>query len=278
MHAHDGHHHHHPAVHDGHHGSADAGHDHQSHHAHMVADFRRRFRVCLVLSLPIVALAPMIQEWLGLRESLHFPGDSFIQFALATIVYFYGGWPFLAGLFTEIGKRQPGMMTLIAVAISVAYFYSTAVVFGTTGKVFYWELATLIDIMLVGHWIEMKSVMGASAALEKLVRLMPVSAHLVVDEGLRDVPVADLRHGDRVLVKPGEKIPTDGTVVEGRTSVNESMLTGESRPVEKAEGDQVIGGAINARLLRLHRQDTHAPPAVHPKHGIDRKPSVHDAG
>lgn len=231
------------AKHTGHVGHG--GHDHHSHHAHMVADFRRRFWVCLALSVPVVGLAPMIQSWLGLRESLRFPGDSYIQFAFATVVYFYGGWPFLKGLFNEVGKRQPGMMTLIGLAISVAYFYSSAVVFGVRGEVFFWELATLIDIMLLGHWIEMKSVMGASAALEKLVKLMPAEAHLVGDGGTRDVPVTDLGHGDRVLVKPGEKIPTDGTIVEGRTSVNESMLTGESRPVEKGEGDQVIGGAVN---------------------------------
>jgi len=218
---------------------------HVSHHAHMVADFRRRFWMCLVLSIPVVALAPMIQAWLGLRDSLRFTGDSYIQFAFATIVYFYGGWPFLKGFFSELAKRQPGMMTLIALAISVAYFYSSMVVFGVHGEVFFWELATLIDIMLLGHWIEMKSVMGASAALEKLVKLMPAEAHLVADGGMRDVPVTELKHGDHVLVKPGEKVPTDGTVVEGRTSVNESMLTGESKPVEKGEGDPVIGGAIN---------------------------------
>jgi len=211
----------------------------------MVADFRRRFWICLVLSAPVIALAPMIQTWLGLRDTLRFPGDSYIQFAFATIVYFYGGWPFLKGLFTELAKRQPGMMTLIALAISVAYFYSSVVVFGVRGEVFFWELATLIDIMLLGHWIEMRSVLGASSALEKLVKLMPAEAHLVAEGGTRDVPVTQLKHGDRVLVKPGEKIPTDGTVVEGRTSVNESMLTGESKPVEKGEGDQVIGGAVN---------------------------------
>ena len=218
---------------------------HESHHAHMVADFRRRFWICFVLSVPVVVLAPMIQSWLGLRDSMRFTGDSYIQFAFATVVYFYGGWPFLKGLFKELAKRQPGMMTLIALAISVAYFYSSVVVFGVRGEVFFWELATLIDIMLLGHWIEMKSVMGASSALEKLVKLMPAEAHLVADGGTRDVPVTDLKHGDRVLVKPGEKIPTDGTVVEGHTSVIESMLTGESKPVEKGEGDRVIGGAVN---------------------------------
>ncbi|GMU82517.1 MAG: copper-translocating P-type ATPase [Planctomycetota bacterium] len=218
---------------------------HESHHAHMVADFHRRFWVCFVLSVPVVALAPMIQTWLGVRDSLRFAGDSYVQFLFASAIYFYGGWPFLKGLFSELGKRQPGMMTLIGLAISVAYFYSSLVVFGVRGEVFFWELATLIDIMLLGHWIEMKSVMGASAALEKLVKLMPAEAHLLAGDATKDVPVADLKHGDRVLVKPGEKIPTDGRVVEGRTSVNESMLTGESRPVEKGEGDEVIGGAVN---------------------------------
>ncbi len=181
-----------------------------------------------------------------MQETLRFSGDAQVQFVLASVVYFYGGWPFLAGFVAESRKGRPGMMTLIALAISVAYFYSSAVVFGLEGEVFFWELATLIDIMLLGHWIEMKSVMGASAALEKLVRLMPSEAHVVEPEGgTRDVKVVDLKHGDKVLVKPGEKIPTDGIILEGRSTVNEAMLTGESNPVEKGEGDEVIGGAIN---------------------------------
>ncbi len=219
---------------------------HHSHHAHMVADFRRRFWISLVLSVPVVALAPMIQEWLGLRETLAFPGDGYVQFVLASIVYFYGGAPFLKGLFNELEDLRPGMMTLIALAITVAYVYSSVVVFGLDGEVFFWELATLIDIMLLGHWIEMKSVMGASAALEKLVALLPADAHLMQDDGsVTDVPVSDLHPGHRVLIKPGEKIPTDGRIVEGRTSVNEAMLTGESKPVEKRPDDEVIGGAVN---------------------------------
>ncbi len=221
-------------------------HDHHSHHAHMVADFRKRFWISLVLTVPVIVLAPMIQSLLGLEDRMSFRGDSYIQFVFATVVYFFGGWPFLKGLVTELGRRMPGMMTLIALAISVAYFYSSAVVFGLEGEVFFWELATLIDIMLVGHWIEMRSVMGASAALEKLVKLMPSEAHLVQDDGgTQDVQVSDLSHGDRVLIKPGEKIPTDGVIVSGRSTINESMLTGESKPVEKSEGDEVIGGAIN---------------------------------
>lgn len=230
----------------GHAGRSAIASDHHSHHAHMVAGFRRRFWISLALSIPVVALAPMIQRWVGIQETLRFSGDAQVQFGLASVVYFYGGWPFLAGFVAELRKGRPGMMTLIALAISVAYFYSSAVVFGLRGEVFFWELATLIDIMLLGHWIEMRSVMGASAALEKLVRLMPSEAHVVEPEGgTRDVKVADLKHGDKVLVKPGEKIPTDGIILDGRSTVNEAMLTGESKPVEKSEGDEVIGGAIN---------------------------------
>jgi P-type Cu2+ transporter len=228
------------AEHAGHGGHG--GHD----HAAMVADFRRRFWVSLALSIPVVALAPMIQHWLGVREALAFPGDAYVSFALSTIVYFYGGWPFLLGLVRDLRQRQPGMMTLIALAITVAWAYSTVVVFGLPGEVFYWELVTLIDVMLLGHWIEMRSVMGASRALEELVRLMPAEAHRVrEDGGTEDVPVTELAPGDRVLVKPGEKVPTDGLIVEGRTSVNQAMLTGESRPVEKGEGEEVIGGSVN---------------------------------
>ena len=134
----------------------------------MVADFRRRFWISLILTAPVLALAPMIQRLLGLEEALAFPGDSYLQLTLATIVFFYGGWPFLRGFFEELGKKKPGMMTLIALAISVAYVYSSVVVLGLPGEVFFWELATLIDIMLLGHWIEMRSVMGASRALEEL--------------------------------------------------------------------------------------------------------------
>ncbi|MBD3243225.1 MAG: cadmium-translocating P-type ATPase, partial [Chitinivibrionales bacterium] len=165
---------------------------------------------------------------------------------LSTAVYFYGGWPFLKGFLKEVKKRQPGMMTLIAVAVSVAYFYSASVVLGIRGKVFFWELVTLIDIMLLGHWIEMKSVMGASRALEELAKLMPSEAHLIEDSGAtEDVRVEELKEGDKVLVKPGEKIPVDGTITEGETSVNESMLTGESKPVHKGAGEKVVGGSVN---------------------------------
>ena len=240
--AHEGHEHAGHEMHMGHGGHA----GHAGHHAHMVADFRRRFWVSLILTAPVLVLAPMIQELLGLRRKLQFAGDSYVQWAIATVIFFYGGWPFLKGLYDELKKKNPGMMTLIAVAISVAYIYSSAVVFGLTGRVFFWELATLIDVMLLGHWIEMKSVMGASRALESLVQLMPSEAHRVTESGeTEDVPVSELQPGQKVLVKPGEKIPIDGQITEGTTSVNQAMLTGESKPVEKTKGDEVIGGSVN---------------------------------
>lgn len=220
--------------------------DHQIHHAHMAADFRQRFWISLVLTLPILALSPLLQSLVGLRDTVGFTGDLYVLFGFSTAVFGYGGWPFLKGFYAEIKALKPGMMTLVAVAISTAYIYSSAVVFGLTGKVFFWELATLVDIMLLGHWIEMKSVMGASKALEELAKLMPSDAHKLMPDGsVKDVPLSELSVDDHVLVKPGEKVPADGTVVKGESSVNEAMLTGESTPVTKKSGGKVIGGAIN---------------------------------
>ncbi len=218
-------------------------HSHAEHHKMMMEDYKKRFIVSMILTLPILFLSTMIQKFFG--YTVTFPGDHYVLFGLSAIVYFYGGWPFLKGMVDELRKKLPGMMTLIALAITVAFFYSAAVTFGLPGKTFYWELATLIDIMLIGHYIEMRSVLGASRALEELIKLMPTEAHLVTPEGVRDVPVSELKKGDVVLVKPGEKIPSDGIIVEGETSVNEAMLTGESKPVYKKPGDEVIGGSIN---------------------------------
>jgi len=212
----------------------------------MVADFRRRFWVSLVLGIPIVLLSPLIQQFMGVKGQWDFPGDAYFQFGFSTIVFFYGGWPFLKGLVDELKKKNPGMMTLIGLAIFIAYAYSSAVVLGLEGKVFFWELATLIIIMLLGHWIEMRSVMGASGALEELVKLIPSTAHRITADGdTEEVKVSDIKKGDKVAVKPGEKIPTDGVITDGRTSIDESMVTGESRHVEKNTGDEVIGGSIN---------------------------------
>ena len=212
----------------------------------MIADFRRRFWVSLVLTFPVLLLSHGFWELFGLKQPLRFFGDQYAVFVMASVIYFYGGWPFLTGMADELRQRKPGMMTLIAVAVSAAYFYSTAVVFGLPGMGFYWELATLIDVMLLGHWIEMRSIMGASGALEALVRLLPSDAHRVKPNGdVEDVSITALVIGDRVLIKPGEKVPTDGVIIAGRSSVNESMLTGESKPVEKNEGNEAIGGSVN---------------------------------
>ncbi|WP_461652567.1 heavy metal translocating P-type ATPase [Methanosarcina sp.] len=219
------------------------GKDHENHHTHMLEDFKRRFIVSFILTFPVLLLSPTIQDFFNFE--IRFPGADFIIFLLSSVVYFYGGYPFLKGIKEELAEKSPGMMTLIAVAISVAYFYSSAVVFGLQGEVFFWELVTLIDIMLLGHWLEMRSVMGASRALEELVKIMPSVAHLRKNGETVDVAVDQLKIGDRVLVKPGEKVPVDGTVIEGTSSVNESMLTGESKPVTKNPGNEVIGGSIN---------------------------------
>jgi len=218
-------------------------HDHSGHHEMMIEDFKRRFFISLIVTIPILILSPMIQEWINL--SIDFTGDSYILFALATFIYFYGGWPFLTGLKDELKEKKPGMMTLIAMAISVAYLYSTATVFGLEGNDFFWELATLIDIMLLGHWIEMRSVMSASNALDKLAELMPNTAHLFKDGDIVDVDISKLKSNDKILIKPGEKVPADGIIVKGNSYINESMLTGESKPVEKGKGDKLIGGSVN---------------------------------
>ncbi len=234
-----------------HHSTSHEAHDdhhqedgHGNHHEGMIADFKRRFFVSLGLTLPILLLSDMIQEWAGF--DLSFAYDQETLFILATVVYLYGGWPFLKGSIDEWRERNPGMMMLIGLAISVAYFYSVAIVFGYgDGHDFFWELATLIVIMLLGHWIEMRSIMGASNALQELVRLLPSVAHRLTGEKSEDVPVSALRKGDLILVKPGEQVPVDGTILKGHTTVDESMLTGESLPVEKETGNLVIAGSIN---------------------------------
>jgi P-type Cu2+ transporter len=213
------------------------------HHRMMIDDFKRRFWISLVLAVPVIIFSPMLQQMIG--YSVGIPYQGWISFILSSVIFFYGGWPFLTGLLDELKKGSPGMMTLIGVAITVAYLYSSAVVFGLQGMDFFWELATLIVVMLLGHWIEMKSVLGASKALELLVEMMPSDAHVIREGQTVKIPIGELQKKDLVLVKPGEKMPTDGVVEEGESYLNESMLTGESKPVQKVKGDKVIGGSIN---------------------------------
>lgn len=231
--------------HDQHHAhSHEDDHSHHDHHKHMVSDFKRRFFISIIITIPILIISPMIQEFIGVDWA--FPYDQYILFALSTIIFIYGGWPFITGGWDEIKDKNPGMMTLIGFAIIIAYGYSTLTVFGWEGNNFFWELATLIDIMLLGHWIEMKSVMGASNALEELVKLIPKEAHKLDEHGdIQDVPVSDLKNADHILVKPGEQIPVDGTIIDGESAIDESMLTGESVPVNKSKDEEVIGGSIN---------------------------------
>lgn len=218
-------------------------HDGHESHSSGIADFRKRFYVVLILTIPIMLLSEMIQHWLNLH--IEFPGSKYLLLILSTIVFIYGGMPFLKGLVGEVSVKNPGMMTLIGFAISVAYIYSVAVVFGLEGMDFFWELSTLILIMLLGHWIEMKSVAGASRELELLVQLMPSEAHMVMPDMIHDVKTDTLKENDIILIKPGEKVAADGIISEGESYLNESMLTGESKPVQKIKGDKVIAGSIN---------------------------------
>lgn len=237
----------HAGTHDSHaaHGDGSAGHGEGRHAGHSVAEFRRRFWVCLALTIPVLLLSESLARLVG-AHPLVFPGFQAVSLALATVIYVYGGQPFFVGFVRELRQRSPGMMTLVAVAITVAWAYSAAVVLGLPGGAFFWELATLVDVMLLGHWIEMRSVGEASAAVEALSRLVPAQAHRLRPDGsIEDVPVSELQPGDRVLVRPGDKVPTDGVVGEGESSLNESMLTGESVPVHKTSGAEVIGGSVN---------------------------------
>jgi Cu2+-exporting ATPase len=207
--------------------------------------FRTRFWASLLLSLPVLAYSPMLQEWLGFAAP-SFTGSQWVAPLFAVIVFAYGGWPFLDMARPEVRRRQPGMMTLISLAILVSFTYSLAAVIFGLGEGFFWELVTLIDIMLLGHWIEMRSVRQASGALNELAKLMPDEAELLDESGeSRTVPVSELKEGDRILVRPGASVPADGEVVEGNSDVNEAMITGESKPVSKSVGDRVIAGAIN---------------------------------
>jgi Cu2+-exporting ATPase len=218
---------------------------HNQHIGHNVEMFRNKFWVCLIISIPVLLWDPMIQQWFKYQLP-SFPGSNFIPAVFGTIVFIYGGWIFLQGAYQELVHKTPGMMTLISLAINVAFFYSIAVMLGLKGHTLWWELATLISIMLLGHWIEMRSISQAQGALQELAKLLPDTAILLTDdESTQEVLVEQLQEGDLILIRPGASIPADGMVQSGKSSVNEAMITGESKPVEKKQGERVLAGTVN---------------------------------
>ena len=220
----------------------DAAHD--KHAGHSVAMFRNKFWVTLLLTIPTLVWGEMVPRVLGFTPPA-VPGAKWIPVVFGTAVYFYGGWVFVLGAWRELVDRKPGMMTLISLAISVAFLFSVAVTFGFPGMPLWWELASLVTIMLLGHWMEMRSITQAQGALKELAKLLPDMATRLEAGRAVDVPLASLRDGDLVLVRPGASIPADGTVEEGRSAVNESMITGESRLIDKEPGAEVIAGTVN---------------------------------
>jgi len=229
--------------HAGHAGHGEAG-AHDRHEGHSVAMFRDRFWITLLLSIPTVLWSGMVQHMFGLSAPT-FPGSSYIPALFGTAVYFYGGLVFVKGGLRELRDRLPGMMTLISLAVTVSFVFSLAVTLGYPGEALWWELASLVTIMLLGHWIEMRSISQASGALRELARLLPRTAQRIVAETIEDVEISELREGEVVLVRPGGSVPADGIVQSGTSDVNESMITGESVPVTKAEGAAVIAGTVN---------------------------------
>jgi Cu2+-exporting ATPase len=238
--AHTTHEHHGHAAHQGHE-HAPAAHD--KHAGHSVAMFRDRFWICLALTIPVVIYSPMVQEWFGYTAPT-FPGSDWIAPVLGTVIFVYGGLPFLRGGLQEARDRQPGMMLLISMAITVAYAASLATTLGWFDLDFWWELAALITIMLLGHWMEMRAIGQARGALTALAELLPDEAERVVDGGTETVPLAALAVGDVVLVRPGARVPADGVILTGSAEIDESMVTGESRPVTRASGDEVVAGTV----------------------------------
>jgi len=220
-------------------------HDHTEHHSMMAQDFKRRFFIALVISIPVLILSPTIQEWFSFSVP-QFMGDKFVLFGLASIIALYTAWPFYTNGYEELKEKQLGMMVLVSLAVLTGYLYSVAATFFIDAKDFYWEISTLTLVLLLGHWIEMRAVVGTSGALKELVKLIPPKANLIKNNGSTEVvETAELKVVDMILIKPGEKVPIDGIIVEGSSSVNESLITGESKPVEKKVGDEVIGGSLN---------------------------------
>ena len=220
------------------------------HHAMMEADFRRRFWVVLALTVPVLLLSPTIQNWFGF--TLTFLGAQYVLFTLATVIAFYGTWPFYKGARKALRSGVLDMNVLVSLAVSAGYLFSVGATFIFTAVDFYWEVATLVLVLLLGHWLEMRAVRGTAGALRELVKLIPPTANRIVGDQIEEVPTAQVQLGDLLLIRPGEKIPIDGEVLEGQSGVNEAMITGESKPVAKGEGDQVIGGSLNGEgALRI---------------------------
>ena len=217
--------------------------DHTEHHRRMAEDFKRRFFIAVPLTVIVLILSPKIQEWFGF--SLDFPLRNFALFALGSVIALFGGWPFYTAAKDELRARNWGMMTLVSLAVSSGYLFSVAATFVFPGESLWWEISTLVLAFLFGHWMEMRAVLGTGNALKELAKLIPPTAHKLEGKEIKDVQTEELVKGDLVLVKPGEKIPVDGEVIDGASSINEGMITGESRPVEKKKGDKVIGGTIN---------------------------------
>jgi Cu2+-exporting ATPase len=243
---------HHGAAHSGHHEAEHSGHEaahsghhgHDKHAGHSAEMFRDRFWLSLILTVPTLVWSDSLQDWLSFTAP-SFPRSQHVPAVFGTAVFLYGGLVFLKGGLGELRDRLPGMMTLISLAITVAFLYSVAVTFGWEGEALWWELATLVTIMVLGHWIEMRSIGQAQGALKELAKLLPDMAVRVTEDGTEEVPVSALRDGDMVLVRPGASVPADGVVAEGRSAVNESMLTGESKPVDKKPGSEVVAGTVN---------------------------------
>jgi len=215
------------------------------HAGHSVEMFRRKFWGTLLLSIPTLFWAAMIQEWLGYEAWGGPVASRLVPAVFGTLVFAYGGWVFVRGAVGELADRRPGMMTLITLAISVAFVFSLAVTFGFPGMDLWWELATLVTIMVLGHWVEMRSISQAQGALDELAKLLPDTAVRLIDGGTEVIPVSALHEGDLVLVRPGASVPADGVVRDGASEANESMITGESRPVAKTAGSPMIGGTVN---------------------------------
>jgi Cu2+-exporting ATPase len=234
----------------------------QDHHAMMEADLRRRFWVALALTVPVLLLSPTIQHWFGVVTP-GFVGYRYLLFGLATLIVGYGGWPFYRGAVSALRRRTADMDVLVSVALIAGYAFSASTTFGLQAMDFYWDISTLVVVLLLGHWMEMRAVRSTAGALRELTKLIPPMANRLHDGQVETVPTSEVHVGDRLLVRPGEKVPIDGAVVEGQSSINEALITGESKPAPKGPGDEVIGGSLNGEgALQIEVRKTGAETAL----------------